>query len=331
MELVEIDAPRPKEGEALIKVERVGICGTDIHIWHGHFSKTRPPVTLGHEFSGTVAEVGPGVEGWEKGARVTVESAAHYCGNCTYCEEGFTNVCEGRLAFGYGVDGAFANYVVTRASGLHRLPDSVSFQEAALTEPLAVGAHAVIDLAHLGPNDTALITGPGPIGLIVLQVAKTRGATVVITGAEPDRERLQLARELGADHCLIVGKDNPKQTIDGLTDGLGVHVAFECSGVGAAFQDCLELTRKLGRVIQVGLYGKPAQVDMDLMTFKEITVRGSFTHYHETWNTALALLGQGKVSMKPLVSGEFPLHEWKEAFQLSEKGSGLKYLLYPES
>ena len=157
---MEISEPSPKEGEALIKVERVGICGTDIHIWHGLFSKTRPPVTLGHEFSGTVAAVGPGVEGWEPGARVTVESAAVYCGKCSYCKEGFTNVCEGRLAFGYGVDGAFADYVVTRASGLHRLPDSISFQEAALSEPLAVGAHAVIDLAHLGPEDTALVTAP---------------------------------------------------------------------------------------------------------------------------------------------------------------------------
>ncbi|MCF8042912.1 MAG: alcohol dehydrogenase catalytic domain-containing protein, partial [Desulfarculaceae bacterium] len=138
VELVDIPTSQPGPGQVLLKVKSVGICGTDLHIWEGRFDKVRPPVTLGHEFAGEVAELGAEVSGWQKGQRVVSESQASSCGACVYCDEGQSNLCPERLAYGYGVDGGMAEYAVVRAGGLHALPESVSFQQGAMVEPLAV-------------------------------------------------------------------------------------------------------------------------------------------------------------------------------------------------
>jgi L-iditol 2-dehydrogenase len=329
VDLVNVDPPHPGEREVIVEVQYGGVCGTDIHILHDLYPKARPPVTLGHEFSGVVSELGPNVRGWKVGDRVTVESAAHFCRVCEFCRSGETQRCEEREGLGSGRDGGFASFVATRQDGLYRLPDHVSFQEGALCEPLSCAIHAVMERSSIEPGNTVLVTGPGPIGLLVLQVAKTVGAAVVISGTQRDEERLKIAKRLAADHCVQVDQQNPHPLIYELTGGMGVDVAYECSGAMGALSDCFQGVRKGGEIVQVGLFGRSIEMNYDDVTFKEVQVKGSFTHNRRTWEKAMELLRDRKVDLISLVSGEFPLDQWEEAFRLFEKGMGLKYLLYP--
>jgi L-iditol 2-dehydrogenase len=329
VELVDVDPPRPGEGEVAVQVKYAGVCGTDIHILHDLYPKAQPPVTLGHEFCGIVSELGPNVQGWNVGDRVTVESAASFCRVCEFCRSGQTQRCEKRQAFGSGRDGAFASFAVTRQDGLYRLPHHISFQEGALCEPLACAVHAVMERSSIERENHVLVTGPGPIGLLVLQVAKAVGATVIISGIQGDGERLTLAKRIGADHCVQINQRGLHRLIHDLTGGMGVDAAFECSGAPGALRDCVQEVRKGGEIVQVGLSGHPVELDHDEATFKEVQIKGSFTHNRGTWQRTIDLLRDRKVDLASLVSREFPLNQWEEAFRLFEKGMGLKYLLYP--
>lgn len=322
--------PVPGEGQVLINVKRAGICGTDLHIYHGLFSKVRPPVTLGHEISGSVVAVGPGVSGWNPGDPVTVESEAFSCGKCQLCTSGFTNLCPDRLALGYGVDGGFATYLVARHTALHRLPEGISFLEGALCEPLAVAVHAVMERVDLQKGSWALITGPGPIGLLVLEVAHLAGGRIIIAGTRKDQVRLQIAADLGADAVIQVDRTDLGAQVETLTEGRGVSTAFECSGSGKALADCVECTARRGAIVQVGLFGGKVEADLDGIAMKEIELKGAFTHNHQTWNKAIALLASKAIDLRVLISGEFSIFDWEEAFRLSEEGAGIKYLLHPE-
>jgi L-iditol 2-dehydrogenase len=327
-----VDVPEllPIKNQVRIRVACAGICGTDLHIFHGDFAKVRPPVTLGHEVAGTVDAVGEGVTAWRPGDRVTVESEAHTCGRCQMCRSGRANLCAERLALGYGVDGGFADALVVRQSALHRLPDSVSFQEGALSEPLTVAVHAVSERSSLKSGGWALITGPGPIGLLVLQVVRAAGGHAIITGTARDAERLRLADELGAEATVQVDEEDLASRIEQITEGQGVASAFECSGVGAAIDDCLTCVQSGGEIVQIGLYGRPISLDMDQVAMREIALKGAFVHTNETWKKAIALMDTQAVNLKKLVSGTFPISAWQEAFHRSESGEGIKYLLYPE-
>ncbi len=329
MDLVNVDPPRPSEGEVIVQVKYGGVCGTDIHILHDLYPKARPPVTLGHEFSAVIYELGTNVQGWKVGDRVTVESTADFCGVCEFCRSGQTQRCEERQGYGSGRDGGFASFVATRQNALYRLPDHVSFQEGALCEPLACAIHAVMEMSSIDSGQTVLVTGPGPIGLLVLQVAKAVGTTVVISGTQRDGERLKLAERIGADHCVQIDQRDIHPLIHELTGGMGVDAAFECSGAPGALNDCLLEVRKAGEIIQVGLFGRPIEFNYDDVTYKEVDIRGSFSHNRRTWEKAIDLLREQKVNLISLVSRELPLDQWEEAFRLFEKGVGLKYLLYP--
>jgi L-iditol 2-dehydrogenase len=187
-----------------------------------------------------------------------------------------------------------------------------------------------MEISSTGPGKTVLVTGPGTIGLLVLQVAKAAGANVVITGTEKDEKRLQLARGLGADHCIQIDRQDPLSLMAELTDGYGVNIALECSGTVGGVNDCLSSVRKGGEIIQVGLFGSPiSSVNYDGVILKEIQIKGSFGHNRGTWGKTINLLNYRKVDLKPLITGEFSLSQWREVFQLFEEGRGLKYLLYP--
>ncbi len=329
LEVVEIPPPIPQEGEAIVEVRYAGICGTDVHIFHDLYPKVHPPVTIGHEFCGVIVETGPNVYGWQLGERVTVNPLASFCGKCLFCCSGQIQLCQQRLSYGTNKDGGFAELVAVRQESLHRLPDHISFQEGALCEPLACAAHAVMEIGDTKPGKTVLITGPGTIGLSVLQVAKAVEATVITTGVERDEERLQLASRLGADHCIQILHQNPASLIFELTGGYGVDMAFECSGAMGGVNDCLSFVRKGGEIIQVGLFGKPPSLNYDEVILKEVQIKGSFGHNPGTWEKAINLLRNRKVDLRPLITGKFPLLDWEEAFKRLEKGGGLKYLLYP--
>src|ERR1700756_4888323 len=190
------DVPKPSAGpdQVVIKVDSAGICGTDLHIYLDEF-ETYPPVTIGHETAGTVVEIGPEVTGWTVGDRVTTETYFYTCGECAPCRQGRPNLCRRRRSIGSKQDGAFARYLLTPAANLHRVPDDLDLESAALTEPLACAVHGILETAGVQAGDNVAITGPGPIGLLALQLAKVAGATVALMGTDVDHERLALAKE----------------------------------------------------------------------------------------------------------------------------------------
>jgi L-iditol 2-dehydrogenase len=330
MEIREVEIPQPGPGEVLLEVKAAGICGSDLHIYHWNIAyKMNPPMIVGHEFSGVVVSCGEGVEGWEKGARVTAEPSAIICGECRYCRTGAYNMCSNRLVTGYWVNGGFAEYVVVGAHRLHRLPDSISFDEGALTEPLACCVHGVHELTGIEVGDFVAVSGPGAIGLLCAQLAKAEGAQVMIIGAGADKERLATAKALGIDHCVNLEEQDPVEFARELTDGDGADVVLECSGAGPAAAMGLELVRRQGKYTQIGLFGKSVTLDFERIAYKEIQVTGSLGQRWTAWKRAIRIMAQGKIDLKAVTSDKFPLAQWKEAFDKFEAKKGLKILLDP--
>lgn len=329
VELREIAEPSAGPGQVKIAVKAAGICGTDLHIYKDEF-RSFPPVVLGHEVAGEVAEVGEGVQGVQPGDRVTTETYFITCGECQYCRAGRSNLCLHRRSIGSAVNGGFTNYVVVPARNIHALPASVDFEAGALTEPLACVVHGVLTHRTVQPGDLAVIAGPGAIGLLTLQVVKAAGATAVVLGAAGDEQRLDLARQLGADHIVNVIEHAPDALIAALTtEGLGADVVYECSGAGAAAQQLLTLVRRGGRYVQIGLFGKSVAWDLDQVCFRELTVTGSNASIPAAWVRALALLETGQVRTAPLITAIHEVADWQAAFDGFERKTAIKTLLVP--
>lgn len=327
------DVPVPAIGpeECLVEVKLCGICGSEPHMYHGQLTLlARPPVILGHEWSGQIVEVGERVTGFAVGDRVTCETAAETCGVCALCRSGSYNVCPERRAFGFAVDGAFTRFVRAKYQRLHHLPDGVSYEAAAMTEPICVAYNAVAEKSRVNPGDVVVVVGPGPVGLFCLQVARLAGAgTVVVTGTRRDRARLELAKHLGADLTVDVGEQDPIEVVRGLGDGMGAHLVVDCAGVPPAIQQSLALVRQNGQVTKVGWSLQPVNLTLDEIVAKAITYQGAFSHTWTTWETVLELLRQAKIQTKPLVSEVWPITRWEEAFQNLEALDVHKILLYP--
>lgn len=324
------DKPEPQAGPDQVKiaVKYAGICGSDIHTYEGHY-KVAVPVTLGHEFSGEVVEVGEGVTEFKPGDRVTSETTFYICGECEYCQSGDYNLCNHRKGLGSQQDGGFAKYLVARKDSVHHLPENVDYQSAAMTEPLACTHHAV-EKTEINKGDIVVVIGPGPIGLFTAQVAKSRGATVLITGLTNDKVRLDKAKELGIDYAVNTQEQDIKQLVNSLTDGYGAHVVFECSGAVPAAKQGLDLLRKKGQYGQVGLFAQPeVQFDLEKIIQKEIRVVGSRSQKPADWEPSLELMNNGSVNAKAMVTHEYDITQWDEAYQAIKSGEAIKVLLTP--
>ena len=328
--LREVPAPQPGPGQVLLAVRAAGICGTDLHIFHDEFP-TQPPVVLGHELAGEVMATGDGVTGVAPGDRVTTETYFHLCGSCRFCRGGQPNLCPERRSIGSGVNGGFAPYIVVPERNLHPLPDGLTFQEAALTEPLACVVHGALELPKVTAGEVAVVAGPGAIGLLTLQVVQAAGATAIVLGAAADRRRLELAGEFGAARVIDVTAEDPVPIVRDLTGGWGADIVVECSGAGPAALSLLDLARRGGQYAQIGLFGKPVVWDLDQVCMKELRVTGSNASVPSAWRTALRLLGDGSVRTAPLISDIYPLTHWEDAFSRFEGREGVKLLLDPWS
>ncbi len=330
MEVREVEEPFPKESQVKIEVKAAGICGSDIHIFHDDIAiPIRTPVVTGHEFCGVIAEVGKGVSHWKAGERVTSETAFSVCERCEYCRTGHYNLCKDRKGIGFWFNGAFANYVIVPETRVHKLPDNVDFVSGALCEPLAVVIHGVIELSHVGPGETVLVSGAGAIGLLAAQVARSEGGRVIISGTSEDLDRFKLARELGFEEFVNVQQQDLNQFIAEATQGKGVDVVLECSGAPAAARSGFEVIKKQGVYTQIGLFGKPFEINFETIAYKELTVSGSFSQRWTAWKTGLALLEKGIVKTKPLVTDIYPIAKWQEAFGKFERKESMKVILNP--
>jgi len=334
-EIRDIEKEKPYDLDVEIKVEYIGICGSELHLYHdNHYYK--PPAFIGHEFAGVISAVGKDVKDWKIGDRVVTENHITACRKCSYCRSEAMQLCPERKPIGY-VDnkhytGAWTEYVNRPEWLLHRIPDKVTLEEAALTEPITIGVHSLCDKVNVTPNDVVLIQGCGTIGLLAGMVAKALGAyKVIITGTEGDeKNRLAVARKIGFDSVININKEVLEDKIKSLTNGAGVDIVVEASGSEMAINSAIELTKKKGTILAIGEAPKSLiSVAWNKAVFKAISILFSFGSYYNSWEIALKLLETKKIDVNPLISHKLPLAKWEEGFRLLEAREGLKVLLKP--
>lgn len=311
--LDEVAEPRPARGEVVIEVAACGLCGSDLHEYlHGPVYIPRrphpltglmPPVTLGHEFSGRVVEVGDGAERLRAGDRVAVNPCL-VCGECAWCRRGQLNYCAKLGSLGLSRDGALARFVSAPEYGCHLLPDAMSDEEGATVEPLAVATHAW-HRARLSGGEPVAVVGAGPIGLLLLQVLRAKGAGFIAV-IEPREERRALARSLGADLAIDPAGGDPARAVAEATDGERAAAAFECVGSGAAFDLATRVAGKGGRVVLVGLIPEAVSLNALGLLAHEKEIIGSSAYVAE-FPDAIDLLARGRVRVEPLITGRVPL------------------------
>lgn len=324
-EIQEVPMPETGPSDVLVEVVSAGLCGTDMEIYYGRFKPVIPVVT-GHEGSGIVVEVGEKIRHIKSGDRVCFETSRTICGNCYFCRTGKYNLCDARKGLGYGANGTFAQYVAVAGERTHKIPNHVTMDEAALCEPLSVAVRAVITISTLKAGDTAVVIGAGGIGLFTVQVAKAAGASKVIAIDLRNKDRLRLAQELGADYvvCLADGV-SALEAVAELTKGVGGDVVFEVSGAPEAALQSIDLARKKGQVVLVGLYPREIPVAWNKVVTREIEIKGSWTSGVFTdWTRMMSLLELGQIKIRPLISHILPLERWQEGFDLMHEGKCIK-------
>jgi 2-desacetyl-2-hydroxyethyl bacteriochlorophyllide A dehydrogenase len=317
--VAEVPDPTPGPGQIVVKVDCCGVCGTDLHIMDGEFPPTPYPITPGHEFSGTVAAVGPEVRiDLPVGALVAVDPSL-YCGYCRRCRSGRDNLCENWAAIGDTVAGAFAEYVAVPAVNAHRLPDGIDGQAGAMVEPLACAVHG---LRRLGPvfGDTVVLTGAGTMGLLLLQLLVHSGAGPV-TVVDRVSDRLEVARKLGA--ARVIGD------VAELA-GERFEIAVDASGAPALVDAAAGLLDRGGRLLVFGV--TPAEATLSVSPFRvyndEITITGSMAILR-SFAPAVELIAGGVVDPRPLLSEPLPLEGYGEALQRVRAGKGIKWHIRP--
>jgi len=325
--------PVPAADEALVRVRACGICGSDIHGWDGSTGRRRPPLIMGHEASGEIVAVGPSVERWRVGDRVTFDSTIS-CGQCAYCRAGQINLCENRRVVGvapaeFRQHGAFAEFVAVPGRILYALPDPLSYPHAAMIEPVSIAIHAV-QRVKFAPADTAVVVGSGMIGLFVIQALRWAGVQRVIAVDLEDR-RLALARELGATDTVNSGAGDTIAEIQKLTGGLGAAVAFEVVGISPTFNLALMAVRRGGSVVLVGNLAPKVEFPLQAAVNRELTIHGTCASAGE-YPLCLDLIARGVIRVEPMISAVAPLAEgrgWFERLSAKDGGKFMKVILTP--
>ena len=329
VELREVPVPQPGVGDVLLRVDGVGICGSDVHQYHNTQSWTVDvPVTLGHEFCGTIVAAGRKVQGFKEGDRVACETAAEIDPNSPLTRAGKYNLDPARRGFGYNVDGAMAEFVRVPSRCLHHLPKGLPPEVAAVTEPCCVAYQAVGVNSHVKAGDIVVVVGPGPIGILSAQVAKLFGAgEVIIAGLERDRPRMEIALKTGATKAALV--EEVPDLLKGMGDGLGADLVVDAAGVSASLEKALKWVRPTGQVTKVGWGPQPLGFSLDSLVRKAVTLQGSFSHTWPVWERVLSLLESGRLDVGPIVSRVAPLAEWKTCFESMKQGKLLKVVFKP--
>lgn len=330
--LEDLAVPTFQPDEVLVRVRACGICGSDVHGMDGSSGRRIPPIIMGHEAAGEIAEIGSGVSGWKPGDRVTFDSTVS-CGDCWFCRRGQINLCENRRVLGvscgeYRRHGAFAEYVAVPARILYRLPDALTYEQAAMVEAVSVAVHAV-RRTPLQEGATVVVVGTGMIGLLVVQALRVAGCREIVA-IDLDAGKLQLATKLGATHAIKADDVGRSENIRALTGGRGADAAFEVVGLPATVRSAIESVRKGGTVTLVGNL-KP-QVDLPLQTVvtRELTLIGTCGSAGE-YPECLELIASGKINVTEFISATPPLDEgarWFDRLYAGENGL-MKVVLKP--
>lgn len=340
-ELREVDCPVCGDDDVIIKIEAAGICGGDMHAYNGVMKfGNRKPVTMGHEFAGTIVEMGKNVDPyWKVGDRVVSENTGDACGRCPACASGNFVQCPNRKIIGGNFDGGFAEY--TRIPGrilkmypncMFRIPDNLDFPEATALEPSANAYRAVFQEGHLMPGETVVVFGAGALGLLSIKMAKIGGAAnIILVAMGPDEPvRVPMAMEFGVKHVIYSDRiDNVAAEVAKVTDENGVQLVIDAAGVPVVMRDAIELVSHMGRIVRIGLGGKPFDSSLNPITMKSITIYGHNGYNTECWRNCIALAAAGILNLKPLITRIQPLEEFEDGFESYKRQEATKIILVP--
>jgi L-iditol 2-dehydrogenase len=334
LSIADLPAPTAGAGEVLIRVAACGICGSDVHGYDGSSGRRIPPIVMGHEAAGVVATVGDSVRGYRAGDRVTFDSTV-YCGVCEFCQRGEVNLCNDRQVVGVSCDdyrraGAFAEYVTVPERILYRLPENLSFADAAMLEAVSVAIHAV-RVAEVAGGETALVIGAGMIGLLILQAARASGCSRIFV-TDVDATRLELARSLGADAVIDSSGESLTSRIEQLSNGRGVDVTFEAVGRPETVAAAIDCTRKGGTVALVGNISPEVAIPLQKVVTRQIRLQGSCASAGE-YPQAMEWIAAGKIKVAPLITAVAPLEEGPSWFArlYAREPNLMKVVLDPRS
>ena len=328
----DMPTPRIEDNEALVEVKACGICGSDVHGMDGSSGRRHTPLIMGHEASGVIVERGSAVTGCEEGHRVTFDSTI-YCGTCFYCRQGLINLCDNRRVLGvsppeYRQHGAFAQYVAVPEHILYRLPENLSFVQAAMVEPVSIAFHA-LSLTPISLNDSAVVIGSGMVGIFVVQALRAAGCGTVIA-VDLEQSKLDLALKLGADHGLLAGEVDVPEEVRKLTDGRGANIAVEVVGNTIAVNTAINSLRKGGALTIVGNLAPTVEFPLQEVVTRQISVAGSCSSCGE-YPACLDMIARGVVNVDALVSKIAPLSEGADWFRklYSQEENLMKVILTP--
>ena len=328
----DVDVPVVGEADVLVAVKACGICGSDVHGMDGSTGRRHPPLIMGHEAAGVVAETGGAAGDWKTGDRVTFDSTV-WCGECWFCRRGEVNLCDHRQVLGVSCeafrrDGALAEYVAVPARILYRVPEGLPFEHAAMIEPLSVAAHAVAR-ASLTADAAAVVVGTGMIGLLVVQVLRASGCGTVVA-VDLARDRLELAGTFGADAALKADECDAPDEVRRRTGGRGADVVFEVVGAPAAFATAFRCARKGGTVVLVGNVSGSVELPLQAAVAGEVLLLGSCASAGE-YRACLEMIASGRVDVRPLISTAAPLAEGAAWFHrlYHDPGGWMKVILRP--
>ncbi len=330
IEIMDVEKPSVGENDLLIKVLAGSLCGSDVHIyeWTSGYQWMPLPVILGHEFVGEVVDIGNNIRGIKAGDRITTIPSMP-CGECDFCQMGRVDACTKRLGTGMRINGAFAEYMLIKGgTEILKVPGNVSDETAALCEPLAVALQG-IDLSGIKPGQTAAVFGPGPIGLLTVQLLRVAGASkIIVTGTGADKQRLELAKQMGADAVIDVEKEDPVKTIRNIAGYL--DYVFEATGIPQTISQGLGLVKRGGKVMVIGIHAADATFSPIDLVRKQKSLIGVYNYDRNTWKRCLALMSSGKINIDPIITHRFPFSRGEQGFKLALNKTAAKVIFIPE-
>lgn len=328
MVIEDVPVPQIRPNEVLVRVNCVGVCGTDLKIYDDTFYSD-VPVIVGHEFAGDIVAVGEQVSSLKVGMRVVSEQHWHACGVCEYCLSGRRHLCMHKRSPGYLSDGAYAEFIAVEQSLIHLIHDGLDYASACLLEPMGVAAHALFEKCRVNPADKVVILGCGPIALMTLQILKAIGAGWIgLTGLTSDEAaRFPLALRFGADRVINVERESAESIVKAATNGLGADVVIDLTGSAKAIVDAFRFIKRDGRFCAIGLPHGDISIPWSDLVLKAIQIYFSFSSGHATWEKCMWLVGSGKVDLAPFTEAVYPLERWMQAFEDARQGKVLKAII----
>lgn len=333
-ELREVPVPEIGDDDLLIEVMAAGICGSDIAYDAGlHPNQLNCPVILGHEFSGRVAKAGSRVKDWKVGDRIVSDNTGYVCGKCYACTTGQYLMCPDRLGMGYGMDGGFTDYVKISGTLLQRdpnavfhIPDNVSYEEAAILDPICNPYKAIVQESHILPGEDIVIFGVGPIGLFAVQVARVMGCgeIIVVGRSKGNEKRFEYARHYGATQIVCTDREDPVEAVRRITKGDMAALVVDCAGANEMLNLGIDLVRMGGEIVHVGYDAKPFGHSMDHLLERGVSIKGHFGYDYVSWKNCIHLLELGKVDLKGMITHYIELKDWKYGFELMRSKEAVK-------